>query len=436
MPTIDSSTSYSGGGSYLEDGFVLNVGGGFRQQSDSGSDGEYLTFKSNQTVQLLHGGGSLFGLLSIDVDGLLNDGTGGGDVRSSPAEVTIEFRGRDPNIFDEALQPYFKITTNPDRDFETIVLPPEFASGLAEVYISISGDGSNAFLAFDNIQLVTNRAPTATGVVGSQVRTGDFALVGQLGATDPDGDDLEFSITGHVPGVSITTDGTFEVLRLPEDEDLLPTQSRQVTFEYQVSDGFEVVTKTVTVAIQGLPQGADICGGNHPQTLVGTALSERICGGNQHDVLIGNAGADTLLGNNGNDLLFGGAGRDKLFGDNGRDTLDGGTGNDFLDGGDGADKLIGGAGDDILTGGKGPDEFYIGELRGHDVITDFDPKNEHIHVTPTHTFGSWSDFQSLKAQGLVRQDGAHVIIEDTAGNTLTLLNVNLGSLRVDDFIFG
>jgi VCBS repeat-containing protein len=285
---------------------------------------------------------------------------------------------------------------------------------------------------------VANTAPVATGVDGATSTLEDGTIIGHLGATDADGNDLTFHSAGTLPeGVTIDADGTFYVQRLPSDDDLLPGETRTVTFSYQANDGSEDSNaQSVTFTFSGLPQGPDIRGGNHPQSLVGTNAGERIWGGNSGDTLCGLAGADTLDGGNGTDSLCGGDGRDYLIGGNGSDTLDAGAGNDRLDGGNSPDVLIGGTGDDTFTGGNSPDQFYLGANWGHDVITDFDPKNEHIHLTPSPTLGSWEDFLNLKADHHIYQDGANVMIDDTAGDTLVLLNVKLTSLKADDFIFG
>ncbi|WP_279306561.1 calcium-binding protein [Microvirga solisilvae] len=69
----------------------------------------------------------------------------------------------------------------------------------------------------------------------------------------------------------------------------------------------------------------------------------------------GGSNADTISGSNGNNKLHGWSGADVLDGREGNDTLDGGEGADSLIGGIGLDKLIGGNGNDTLWGGDGSD---------------------------------------------------------------------------------
>lgn len=430
---------YSGADStptvYVEDGFSVTTGlpDGLTINTDGGANGAYLVpTVSNATVYLESTQGKTFGLISVDVDGFLNTTTGGGVVRDVGAAVKFTFVGF--TAFGPTA-PY-TVTTNATLGFQTIYLPEEFARDLLQVSWTAT-DGTNVWGAFDNLVLTTNTAPVATGIVGTPVTNGDGDATGQLGGQDADGDTLTFQLYNPVPGVGVTSGGAFIVERQPADDDLLPGQTRTVTFQYTVGDGYETTAPlTVSVGVSALPQGADIRGGNHPQKLVGTAAGEKIWGGNSGDTLCGNGGADTLDGGNGTDKLDGGTGRDRLLGGNGSDTLYGGDGNDVLDGGNSPDDLYGGRGDDTLTGGNSPDEFYFGADWGHDRITDFDSKNEHLHFTPSPTFGSWTDFQTLKSAGLIRQSGGDVIIEDGAGNSLVLVNVKLSSLGVDDFIFG
>jgi hypothetical protein len=406
--------------------------------------------------------GSAFGVLSIDLDGLKGLIQNGTSYTTSPGAAHFTFYGVHA---DGTLTDFVTFTSDGTDGFQTFrfdaatlgsdALAAEFASGLTELHWTVSDGGFNAWGAFDNMVVVQNHAPVATGVVGATSTLPDGTITGHVGATDADGQALTYHLAGTAPaGVVVDTDGTFYVLRQPSDDDLLPGQSRTVTFSYQANDGSEdSAAKSVSFTFAAAPQGHDIVGGNHPQSLCGTAAGERIYGGNSNDTLCGMGGADTLNGNNGNDSVDGGDGRDSLIGANGNDYLTGGAGNDNLDGGNGNDKLVGGEGANVMVGGNGNDtfvggmgadtmtgnngndEFYLGAAWGHDVITDFDPKNDHIHMQPSATLGSWTDFQHLKAIGLIQQVGANVVIDDGAGDTLVLTNVKLTSLAADDFVF-
>lgn len=70
-------------------------------------------------------------------------------------------------------------------------------------------------------------------------------------------------------------------------------------------------------------------------------------------------------------------------------TADGGAGNDYVQGWSGPDILLGGSGDDFLfgkggndtmTGGTGADQFQVLAWNGVDVITDFDPAEDHLYI--------------------------------------------------------
>ena len=103
----------------------------------------------------------------------------------------------------------------------------------------------------------------------------------------------------------------------------------------------------------------------------------------------------------------------------GNDLLPGLDGDDTIDGGKGEDVLVGGAGDDTLTGGQGPDQFVFNAGFGIDTVTDFKP-NDQIQL--------FQDPQS------VLQEGDDVVITLDATNTITLLDVNLNTLQVNDFL--
>jgi len=166
----------------------------------------------------------------------------------------------------------------------------------------------------------------------------------------------------------------------------------------------------VSVTVNGVDNAPTQYGGNGDSTLIGTAGDEMLVGGNGKDLLIGGAGADTLIGGNGADTLLGGAGRDRL------------------DGGNGADVLDGGAGDDTLTGGNGPDRFVFQGASGHDVVTDFE-RGDTLQFDHA-VFANYADVMNH-----AHQVGMDVVITDAAGDSVTLLGVQLASLRASDFLF-
>ncbi|WP_019503994.1 CARDB domain-containing protein [Pleurocapsa sp. PCC 7319] len=82
------------------------------------------------------------------------------------------------------------------------------------------------------------------------------------------------------------------------------------------------------------------------------------------DTIQGLEGDDTLNGDEGNDFLLGDSGNDILNGDDGKDFLNSGSGEDILNGGNGEDLAIAMTGNDTLNGDEG-DDFLVG-MTGND----------------------------------------------------------------------
>lgn len=194
-----------------------------------------------------------------------------------------------------------------------------------------------------------------------------------------------------------------------------------------------------------------VAGGLDNDILKGGGGRDRIWGGSEDDRLFGNRGNDTLRGGTGDDTVKGGKRDDKLIGEQGQDVLKGqngsdmlkggagadllkgGRGNDMLKGGRGDDTLDGGGADDLLLGGAGGDLFVFSDGFGQDTIRDFDKRGD-ADVIDLSQVGAIEDFADLRDTHM-RQDGANVVIEDGAGNSITLTGVSLASLGADDFIF-
>lgn len=138
-------------------------------------------------------------------------------------------------------------------------------------------------------------------------------------------------------------------------------------------------------------------------------------------------------GGDGDDVLVGGMGRDYMSAAGGDDVVRGGRGADHLSGGDGDDVLRGGRGDDQLTGDKGADRFVFNDGFGDDVVTDFQAGRAGEVIDLSGVEGI-VDFDDLLA-GHASQVGDDVVIDDLAGNTITLTGVNLAALDAGDFIF-
>ena len=128
--------------------------------------------------------------------------------------------------------------------------------------------------------------------------------------------------------------------------------------------------------------------------------------------------------------------RDRFWGGTGNDLLDGGAGDDQLRGGAGFDTLVGSTGNDTLTGNFNADTFVFADFGGgfgQDTINDFDANNNFEKIDLARVSGI-ADFTDL-VNNRMNQVGAHVVIDDGSGNTITLLNVNLGDLHGVDFLF-
>ena len=167
--------------------------------------------------------------------------------------------------------------------------------------------------------------------------------------------------------------------------------------------------------------GDDFLGGD---SLAGSG-DERLDGGDGNDTLRGYGGADRLYGGQGDDSLLGNLDADFLDGQDGNDTLNGGGGDDILKGGGGADMLRGGADDDWffyeLGGGNDTVVDNVSGMGSDDVIWIID-------------FGTnFDEFSEII--GASSQVGDDVVIDFGGGDTLTILDTQIGDLHADDFTF-
>ncbi|MBC7285430.1 calcium-binding protein, partial [Hoeflea sp.] len=160
--------------------------------------------------------------------------------------------------------------------------------------------------------------------------------------------------------------------------------------------------------------------------------------GNGTDIFWNNAqadanGHDTIWGSAGNDTVNGGGGNEVIYGEAGNDSLLGGIGNDTIYGGDQYDTIRGGDGDDELWGMFNADRFVFADGFGADVIMDFDAQNafEKIDLSGVSAIVGLADLMANHTS----QAGGHVLIDDLAGNTITLVGVTLGDLDASDFVF-
>ena len=176
-----------------------------------------------------------------------------------------------------------------------------------------------------------------------------------------------------------------------------------------------------------------VLGGNRDDQLFGESGNDKLFAGNGNDYVEGDIGTDIIRGGDQDDVLYGGDGGDKMFGGTGRDTLYGDGGDDILFGRGGFDILSGGAGDDTMSGGFNSDTFIFADNFGNDTITDFSATvdAERLDFSAVTEFTSFSDL----LDNHMTQVGSDVIIDDGAGNTITLTGVSLSDLDSADFIF-
>ncbi len=182
----------------------------------------------------------------------------------------------------------------------------------------------------------------------------------------------------------------------------------------------------------------DLIGANDQENRIdGRDGDDIIDGANRKDILNGEGGNDDIAAGGGNDIVDGGAGNDKLLGEAGHDTIRGGAGNDIMNGakgddtmigGKGRDKMNGGTGNDTMTGNSGKDVFIFSA--GNDIVTDFKPIDR-IDLRKVASITSFTDLKNNHTDDI----GGNLVINDGAGNTMTLNGVTEASLLADDFIF-
>jgi Ca2+-binding RTX toxin-like protein len=232
----------------------------------------------------------------------------------------------------------------------------------------------------------------------------------------------------------------------------------------------------VLIAQESSNPGLVITGDAGNNVLNGSALDEVFNGLDGNDTIHGRGGNDTLNGDNGNDVLLGYAGADvlnggagidraahwtaaaairadlqfvnvntgdaagetyisieNLQGTNFNDDLRGNNAANTIWGGNGNDMILGRGGNDMLIGQGGDDVFVFGNGFGNDTIAGFEALNDAEDID-LFAVTAITDFADLVANHL-SQVGANAVIDDLAGNTITLLNTQVGNLQDTDFLF-
>jgi Ca2+-binding RTX toxin-like protein len=219
----------------------------------------------------------------------------------------------------------------------------------------------------------TNRLPTVSGraiLPNTMMNMSALIFLGDLLrlVRDPDGNPLTIRNVRASDG-DLEAYGPGRWLYTPERGAVGP-----ITFTYQVSDGYGVITVQATMDVVK-PPPQEIAGTDGDDRLIGTPFEDiidgrdgddLIYGRESDDLIVGGRGDDTLLGGDGHDVLHGSAGRDIIFGGAGNDILFGEHGDDVLYGETGNDSLMGGAGNDSLMGGQGNDRLFGDD--GDDVV--------------------------------------------------------------------
>lgn len=163
-------------------------------------------------------------------------------------------------------------------------------------------------------------------------------------------------------------------------------------------------------------------------TLYGGTGNDNISGGGGQDRQYGEAGNDLIKGGGHSDTLKGGSGNDTLSGNGFADTLAGGAGQDVLRGGKDADHLTGGTGDDVLKGGRGADVFLFERGHDRDVIRDFDPMQDILHLSEELTNGRTNPGTITNRFARETDDG--VLFSFGDGDTILLEGLILADLQI------
>lgn len=274
---------------------------------------------------------------------------------------------------------------------------------------------------------------------------GNDRLFGEVGNDTIDGGDGNDVIDGGAGDDVIRAGAGDDVIKASADNDSVDGGEGYDTLDLSAASGALYVdmasgrvagsgigVQTFT-SIENLAFGDGdniVTGGNGDDTFSGAGGNDQLNGGAGDDTLLGELGNDALKGGSGDDLLDGGEGSDELAGGSGDDILLGGLGSDVLGGGSGDDRLEGGAGDDILTGGSGSDVFAFAPGFGRDQIADFAGGHEDVIEFSSDLF---ADFDTAMASAA--QVGDDVVFTIDADTSLTLADIQLATLRADDFRF-
>ncbi|MBY6243938.1 carbohydrate-binding domain-containing protein [Methylosinus sp. Sm6] len=264
------------------------------------------------------------------------------------------------------------------------------------------------------------------------------------------------NIYGGSGADTLIGDGSSNLLRGGAGADVLDGRAGVDTADYRDKKASVAVTlngaTSASVKIGGVAEDTirnieNIYGGSGADTLIGDGLSNLLRGGAGADILDGGAGVDaadysdktssvavTLNGATNASVKIGGVAEDtirnieNIYGGSGADTLIGDSSANLLSGGEGDDILTGAGGADQLTGGFGSDTFVFAPAFGQDIITDFSA-DDRLRIDVA-MFANWATLWSH-----AQQVGTSTMITTSAGDTITLQNVNMSDLDQNMFQF-
>jgi Ca2+-binding RTX toxin-like protein len=372
---------------YFEGGPEHVLGAGLHTASlDAGNDDEILIGSDGN--DLLHGGAG---------DDFLDGGTG--------ADVLIGGSGNDTYVVDNVMD---RVIETPDGGDADTILTTLAAFSL--------GDDPDDTVAGDAVHAPTETiAPAAAASVAAAVdaapvedTSADDAFVDEASADDASLDDAPGGLLDEGDGAPPT-----EVPAAPDDVVQDPPAAPEGTGVGH-ADNVENLTYIGDSDFEGW----------------GNAANNILIGGAENDVLWGRGGDDVLIGGDGNDVLFGGSGDDFLMGGSGSDRFDGGSGNDvlYLASGDG--------GPGHHHGWYDHDTIILQPGFGDDVVVGFDAGRcgagpDRLDVSAYTSLNA----DSIGAEIQIISNGPHTVITIN-DDSITLLDVNAGSIGKDDFIFG
>lgn len=348
-----------------------------------------------------------------------------------------------------------------DSDYTIGAIPSLLESLFYEsILTTITDSFWSGYGFYDNVLYyadLTGINLSGTGLISPAITSIEFDFISEvidLPVADIDITELlsVFDDTGDFAFVSYLMDQTW-TMRLSDNADIAPRElsggPNPVEFNLRGNDiiyanggNDELFTGDGNDRVYGGTGNDRLDGGNGNDQIWGGSGTDILIGDNGNDRLVGNGGDDRIIGGRGQDRLYGSEGRDRIYGGSSadviiggddRDYINGGIGNDRIYGGGGWDQLYGNAGNDLLVGGAGADDFIFRDGQGDNIIRDFDALSNAEDII-LRGVTAITDFADLRDNHMV-QVGADVVIDDGAGLTITLQNVDLGDLGARDFIF-